>query len=449
MDLCAARKKDCKARFPPGGHREAANSDSMAKPGEPVKRSATNRRTACLLMASVLCAGLALASCTGTQSEEAQAAPTVGVTKVSRKSLERRITLSSELVPFQEIDVYAKESGFVKKLYVDYGTRVKQGQLMATLEIPELQAQLLEDKAEITADNNQVFRDQNEVGRYKAEYKALHLEYTRLNSVSQSQPGLVAQQEVDDAQGKDLAASSQVDASEAALDGARSQLAAAQATLAHDQALFDYSRITAPFSGVVTNRYANLGTLVQAGTSSSTQAMPLVRLSEDDLFRLVIPVPESYVQYIRIGDPVEVNVPSLNRVFPGKVARFSVEVREDTRTMHTEVDVPNPQRVLMPGLFAEATLTLQKKDDILTVPVQAVSHDNNRTAVYIVNAQDQIAVEPVSVGMQTINDVEILSGLSEGERVVVSDRSGLKAGESVEPHLEQVMQFQEGGTSPQ
>ena len=408
-----------------------------------------NRPLTCLMIAVALCAVVSLASCTGTQSAETQAAPTVGVTKVAKKSLQRQITLSSELVPFQEIDVYAKESGFVKKLYVDYGTRVKQGQLMATLEIPELQAQLMEDKADITADNNQVFRDQNEVGRYKAEYNALHLEYTRLNSVSQSQPGLVAQQEVDDAQGKDLAASSQVDAAEAALDGARSQLAAAQAKLAHDQALFDYSRITAPFSGVVTNRYANLGTLVQAGTNSSTQAIPLVRLSEDDLFRLVIPVPESYVQYIRIGDPVEVNVPSLNRVFPGKVARFSVEVREDTRTMHTEVDIPNPQRVLMPGLFAEATLTLQRKDNILTVPVQAVSHDNNQTAVYVVNRQDQITIQPVTLGMQTTNDVEVLSGLSEGERVVVSDRSGLKASEKVQPHLEQVMQFQDGGASPQ
>lgn len=442
-----------KSFFEPGSNLARTQARRIVSWGgsriDQAKRSAAKRLARCAFIAATFCTVALLASCTGTQSAEPEAVPTVGVTKVARKSLQRQITLSSELVPFQEIDVYAKESGFVKKLYVDYGTRVKQGQLMATLEIPELQAQLLEDKADITADKNQVFRDQNEVGRYKAEYNALHLEFTRLNGVFQSQPGLVAQQEVDDAQGKDLAASSQVDASEAALDGARSQLAAAQAKLAHDQALFDYSRITAPFSGVVTNRYANLGTLVQAGTNSSTQALPLVRLSEDDLFRLVIPVPESYVQYIRIGDPVNVTVPSLDRVFPGKVARFSVEVREDTRTMHTEVDIPNPQRVLMPGLFAEATLTLQRKNDILTVPVQAVSHDNNQTAVYIVNPQDQITIQPVSLGMQTTNDVEVLSGLSEGQRVVVSDRSGLKAGEKVQPHLEQVMQFQDGGTSPQ
>jgi regulator of RNase E activity RraA len=124
----------------------------------------------------------------------------------------RQITLSSELVPFQEIDVYAKESGYVQKLNVDYGTHVKTGQTMATLEIPELQAQLEQDEAEIKNAMNQVSRADHELQRYDAQYNALHLQYTRLNQVFETQPGIVAQQEVDDAQGKDLAASSQVDA---------------------------------------------------------------------------------------------------------------------------------------------------------------------------------------------------------------------------------------------
>jgi len=191
--------------------------------------------------------------------------------------------------------VYAKESGYIKDLKVDYGAHVKAGQVMAILEIPELEAQLQEDQAEIKNAGNQVTRAQHELSRYQAQYKALHLEYTRLNDVFQSQPGIVAQQEVDDAQGKDMAAASQVDAGQAALDAAQSQLVASKAKLARDQSLYDYSKITAPFSGVVTERYANLGTLMQAGTGSSTQAMPLVKLSEDDLFRLVIPVPEAYV----------------------------------------------------------------------------------------------------------------------------------------------------------
>ena len=389
---------------------------------------------------------LELAACSGDKRVSAGEGATVGVTKVVRKSLGRQITLSSELVPFQEIDVYAKESGYVKKLDVDYGTRVKAGEVIAILEIPELEEQLQEDQAEIKNATNQVSRADNELKRYDAQYQALHLQYTRLKGVSETQPGIVAQQEVDDAQGKDLAAASQVDAGKASLEATQSQLSVSRAKLAHDQALFDYAKITAPFAGVITERYANLGTLVQAGTGSSTQAMPIVRLSEDDLFRLVIPVPESYVRYIHVGDRVDVHVPSLNRTFPGKVARFSVDVREDTRTMHTEVDVANPERVLVPGLYADAEIALDRKVDVLTVPVQAVIHEGNKNTVFVVNGSGELEDRDVQLGLQTASDAEIISGLNEGDQVVVSDRSSLKAGQKVHPQTVAVMQYQEEST---
>ncbi|MGA8343026.1 MAG: efflux RND transporter periplasmic adaptor subunit [Candidatus Sulfotelmatobacter sp.] len=398
------------------------------------------------LVAFIVALVVSLSSCSGDRTDHVQAngpTITVGVTKVVKKSLGRKITLSSELVPFQEIDVYAKESGYVKKLMVDYGTHVKAGQVMAILEIPELEAQLQEDQAEIKNAFNQVTRAQHELERYQAQYKALHLQYTRLNGVFQSQPGIVAQQEVDDAQGKDLAASSQVDAGQAALDAAQSQLAVSKAKLVHDQSLFDYSKITAPFSGVVTERYANLGTLVQAGTGSSTQAIPIVKLSEDDLFRLVIPVPEAYVRYIRVGDPVDVRVPSLNRTVPGKVARFSVDVREDTRTMHTEVDVRNPDRLLVPGLYADADLTLEHREDIPSIPLQAVNHEADKTTVFVVNGNGELEDRQVTLGLQTATDAEVVSGIREGEQVVISDRSGLKPGEKVVAQPVQVMQYHE------
>ncbi len=396
------------------------------------------------VFAAILAMGLS--SCSGETKARAnaQAEVTVGVTNVVKKTLSRQITLSSELVPFQEIDVYAKESGYVQKLTVDYGTHVKAGQVMAILEIPELQAQLEEDQAEIRNAGNQATKAQHELQRYQAQYNALHLEYTRLNEVFQNQPGIVAEQEVDDAQGKDLAASSQVDAGQSALDAAQSQLSVTRARLVHDQSLFDYSRITAPFAGVVTQRYANLGTLVQAGTTSSTQAMPIVRLSQDDLFRLVIPVPETYVRYIRVGDPVNVRVPSLNRSFPGKVIRFSVDVQQDTRTMHTEVDVPNPDRVLMPGLYAEADVSLEHRDDIPSVPLQAINHEGDKTSVFVVNRNGEIEDRPITLGIQTATDAEIVSGLSEGEQVVVSDRSALKPGQRVHPQVVEVMRYREG-----
>lgn len=373
---------------------------------------------------------------------EAPSSVTVGVAKIVRKTLDRQLTLSSELVPFQEVDVYAKESGYVKDLLVDYGSRVKKGQVMAVLEIPELQIQLQQDDDAIKNASDQVMHAEHELGRVEAQHRVVHLQFERLNGVAKSKPGLVAQQEVDDSQGKDLAAEAQTEAAKSSLESARSQLQAARSKKEHDQVLFNYSKITAPFTGVVTQRYANLGMLLQAGTSSSTQAMPLVRISQYDLFRLVIPVPESYVRYIRIGEPLNVMVSSLNRSFPGKVARFSVDVKEDTRTMHTEVDVANLDHMLMPGLYAEAMLTLERKPNALAVPLQAVSHEGEQTGVYAVSSSNKIEDRLITLGLQTATDAEVLSGLNEGEMVVVSDRSGLKPGEEVRPQKVELIQYQ-------
>ena len=127
--------------------------------------------------------------------------------------------------------------------------------------------------------------------------------------------------------------------------------------------------------------------------------------------------------YIQVGDPVSVLVPSLNRTFPGKVARFSVDVKEDTRTMHTEVDVPNPDRQLIPGMYAEATLKLEEKPHALAVPLQAVNHEGEETTVFVVTADNKIEERPVKLGIQTATDAEVVSGLKEGDLVVVSDRS--------------------------
>jgi RND family efflux transporter MFP subunit len=178
---------------------------------------------------------------------------------------------------------------------------------------------------------------------------------------------------------------------------------------------------------------------MQAGTS--TQAQPLVKLSEEDLFRLVIPVPESYVRYIKIGDSVDVQAPSLGRDFPGKVARFSVDVGAATRTMHTEVDVPNPHGVLIPGVYAEATLTLDRKGDALVVPLQAVNQESNHMTVLVVDQMNKVQDRPITLGIQTENEAEVVSGLGEGDEVVISDKSGLKPGDLVRPKVTQAANY--------
>jgi RND family efflux transporter MFP subunit len=398
--------------------------------------------TAAFLLATALFVG-----CSGKEanvseaSGGAPAAVSVGVATVTRRPIVRQLTVSSELVPFQEIDLYAKEAGYIKELLVDYGTRVQNGQLLAVLEIPELQMQLDQDAAAIKNQQDVVQQNQHQIERVEALVKDYQLQFTRLKTVSDSKPGLVAQQEVDDSEGKYMAADAQLEAAKSALQSARSELAGAQAKEQRDRVLFDYSKIYAPFSGVITQRYANYGTLVQAGTSSSTNVLPIAKLSEDDKFRLVIPVPESYVKFIHIADAVDVHVPSLDRHFPGRVGRFSTDVAQDTRTMHTEVDVLNPNRVLMPGLYADATITLERKNDALSVPLQAINHDTNGDTVFVVTPNNTIAIRAIQIGLQNADAAEVKSGLNEGDRVVVSDRASLKDGAAVQPHAVEMTQY--------
>jgi len=404
-----------------------------------------------LLVAIVLAALIAcLAACSGPQPVgavgNAEGSTVVGVVQVARKPLLRQIAISSELVPLQEIDVYAKESGYVTDLRVDYGSRVEKDQLMAVLEIPELEADLKRDAAAIDSAQQFVTHSQREVDTLKAQREPVHAYADRLSGVAKTRPGLVAPQEIDDAQGKSLALDAQVEAAEANYQDAVSRLGESQARLEHDKALYSYARITAPFAGVVTQRYANLGTLMQSGTGSSTQVLPLVRLSEDDVFRLVIPVPESYVKYIHIGDPVQVSIPSLDKVASGSVVRFSADVAADTRTMHTEVQLPNPSHVLMPGLYAEATLTLDRRKDALVLPLQAVNRTGNRATVFLVGPDGILQQKQVQLGLQTDTDAEVLGGLKEGDSVVVSDSSGLKPGLRVKPQPVETLPDQSGGS---
>jgi RND family efflux transporter MFP subunit len=245
----------------------------------------------------------------------------------------------------------------------------------------------------------------------------------------------VAQQEIDEAMAKDQMNEAQVSADMAALTAAEQQVQVAQAELKKFETLDAYTRITAPFTGVVTNRFADTGAMIQAGTASQTQAMPVVRLSQNDLLRLVLPVPESNVPAVRLGDVLEVRVPTLNRTFRGRIARFSGQVSLATRTMETEVDVPNPSLVIMPGMYAEVVLTVDRRNGALAVPLEAVANMESSPSVLIVDGKNVIEEKRVALGLENARRVEIRSGLKEGDLVLVGSRSQFRPGQKVAPKV--------------
>jgi RND family efflux transporter MFP subunit len=361
--------------------------------------------------------------------------PIVPVAKAARTLMSNDMVLTGEFEPFQQVDVLAKVAGYVRKISVDIGDRVDEGQTLAVLEIPEMDDDLAKAAAVIDEADAEVSTASEELRRAEAAHQLTHLSYQRIAGVVKQEPGLVPQQEVDEARSRDLVSEAQVAAAHSGLERAQQRARVARADQARLQTLHKYTKITAPFNGIVTKRYANEGSMIQAGTASQTQAMPIVQLSQNTLLRLILPVPESAVSRVHVGGAVDVRVTSLNKTFPGKVARLADKIQPATRTMDTEVDVPNPSLALIPGMYAEVDLRVEEHRNALAVPLDAVDRSSVSPRVYTVQAGSAIRIVPVTLGIEGAQEVEIRSGLDEGVVVVVGRRAGLKEGQQVQTQL--------------
>jgi RND family efflux transporter MFP subunit len=332
------------------------------------------------------------------------ATPVVPVAAVIRTNLSKQVPIPGEFRPYTEVELHAKVSGYLAKMNVDFGDRVQSNQLLAVIEVPELQDQL----------NNALADEQ----RAEADYTNAHLAYTRLVAVNRQHPNLVAQQDIDAATAKDLAG--------------KAAIAAAKAEAGRYETLVSYTQITAPFKGVITHRYLDPGALVEAGTASGG-AGPLLRLSDNYHLRLDFPVSVEYIKDVKIGDAVQVRVDSLNgRVITGKIARASDRANFDTRTMMTELEVDNPDLKLVPGMYASVFFEAERRTNVLAIPIQAVP-PGQTSSVLVVNTQNEIEERPVTLGLETPFHYEVVTGLKEGDKVVIGNRSALRPGEKVEP----------------
>jgi RND family efflux transporter MFP subunit len=362
--------------------------------------------------------------------------PVAAVVRVDRRTLSSPLTLAGAFKPFQDVDVHAKVAGYIKAIYVDVGSHVKQGQVLAILEVPELKAELAGADAAVRRTKEEIRRAQGDVDRAKSTHAAQHAMYQRLKQAAEQKEGLVAQQEVDDAQAKDLGSEAQVSSAEAALDAARQALEVAEANKQQYTALSDYTRICAPYDGVVTVRYADTGSLIAAGTSESKQAEPVVRLAQISVLRLVLPIPESIAGAVRLGDPVKVHVDALNKDYVGRVTRFADALDPQTRTMHTEIDFQNSDGRLLPGMYVVASIVEVERKNVLTAPLEGVViGTNDEGTVLFVNSQNVLEERIVHLGMQSSNRVEITSGLNEGDRVVIGSRNEFRNGMKIMPKL--------------
>ncbi len=357
--------------------------------------------------------------------------PTVSVATAQHGFIANQLTVAGVFQPFQEIDVHGKVSGYIRRIYVDIGDQVHQGQTLAVLEVPELEAQVAGAQAGITQTQQNISRLKNEVARAQAGYAAVHANYVRLKQASDQQPGLVAAQELDDALAKDQSAASQVDAAKSAVASAEGQLGISRAESLRVSSMERYATITAPYNGVVTTRYADTGSLIPAGTAEGLN-QAVVRLAQSDVLRLRMPVPERDVPLVHEGSQVSVHIQATGQTFPGTVIRFTRDVSNSTRTMMTEVDVENPSLTLTPGMYADVTFNLEQKKNALIVPASAISQ-GDQPSVMLVDSNNRVEKRSVTLGISGSNSQEIASGLKLGDRVIIGGLSALQPGQKVTP----------------
>jgi RND family efflux transporter MFP subunit len=402
-----------------------------------------NQRTAAIALAvfSAFLAAIAVAGCHAhADSSDARAAaiPSARVAAAQRGDISHVLTLAGQFQPYQVVDVHPKVSGYMKKINVDIGDIVQEGQTLAVLEVPELKAQLQQTVFEVDQTKDEITQAQHEISRAEATHSALHAQYKRLKEAAEGHPGLIAEQELDDAQAKDLSSESQVDAAKAAMAAARQHAGSAQSDNQRVQALHNYTTVTAPISGVVVWRYADTGALIQGGTNSNNQDLPIVRLSQSALLRLRVPVPEDDVRFVHVGDELDLRVDAVGRSITGKIVRFTRDVNFETRTMETEVDVQNKDLSISPGMYANSALRLAQVKNIVTIPLEALVLNEKQQMVCVLDDSNHVHLRQVQVGIEGSKLAEIKSGLDPGERVIVGGQEKYQEGEEITPALAQV-----------
>ena len=374
-----------------------------------MRRLETMRRSdaTVFVLATLLAIAALLAGCHHEGPDTATTMPQVVVIKPQRGEAIRSITLPGDAVGYYQSALYAKVTGYLKDILVDKGDRVKKGQVLANIEVPELRQRL---------------------DRARSNLHIQQLTYERLERVWKGDPRLVAREDV---------------------DIAYSKFEQAQAEANELAAMVAYTQIIAPFDGVVTERFVDPGALIRAGgqdsatapmegtASAGGSAAPVVSVADIAKLRVYVYVPQDVVGYIQVGMPVLVEFRELpGHQYPASVARFAHSLDLGTRTMLTEIDIDNSKREIYPGMYAHATLELERHPDALKLPNSAVADSSGGGHFVLAVRGGRLEKVPVTVGINTGVYMEIVSGLSGNEEIVRSLTPALSSGEAVRAVLD-------------
>ena len=317
--------------------------------------------------------------------------PTVEVISLTRKQLERKLQIPSELIPFESVDIYPKVEGFINAIYVDKGSFVKNGELLINLTAPELEDQIQEAKAKLQSDE----------GIYK-----------RLKAASET-PGVISENE---------------------LDIANKAMEASSAHLQFLEKTKEYLQVRAPFDGVITQRNVHTGALV--GPSGAGASVPLLHIEKVSRLRLVVPIPERDVSGVSLGNKVDFTVSAFpDKVFTATVSRIPHSINTKTRTEEVELDFDNSKRELSSGMYAEVEWKVKRPYPTFFIPSSAVVTTTEKT--FIIRVKDNtVEWVDVTLGGSVENLIEIFGDIKEGEGIISKATDELQEGSKVNPKME-------------
>jgi membrane fusion protein, multidrug efflux system len=371
---------------------------------------------AALVLSAIACGGDTGVRAT-TAAAAAETGPrTVDIARVVEQPLEVELSLPGELMAFQTVAIYPRVTGFLKTVNVDRGSRVRAGDVLATLEAPELLAQRSEAQSKLQAAEAQLA-----VTRARAE--GTRSTFDRLKAASAT-PGVVAGNEV-------VVAEKTADASQSEVASAQQMVEAARQAVNAIRDLEGYLRLTAPFAGVVTERNVHPGALV--GPTAGATSPPLLRVVDDTRLRVVVPVPEAYTSDLKTGTQMTFTVAAYpGQSFSGTVARIAQAVDVATRTMAVELDVANRDGRLAPGTFCQVRWPVRRPSPSLFVPSTSVGSTTGRTFVIRVRGGKTEWVD-VRTGLTSGPLVEVFGELQSGDEVAVRGTDELRPGTDVRP----------------
>lgn len=366
------------------------------------------------------------------QSSLAADAPALKFTTPSRGEIVRYVTLPGTLRANQQSTLYAKVPGYLKTISVDIGDSVKAGQLIAEIEVPELQAELGKCKAAVNRAKAEVNSAKAGINKVNAELAASDIELKRLTNARKQSADLVVPQQVDEATARSESAKAGLIQARAAVELAQAREAEAAADLERLLTLLAFAKIEAPFAGVVTARHVDPGAFIPSATAgSAARTAALITLTDFSVIRAEVPVPEVEAGLVKSGQPVKVSVDSLgNRAFEGKVSRHAYALDENTRSLRVEADLPNPGNDLRPGMFATIKVGVDRHDNALLIPVEGLLTEKSGTSVFLL-ADGKAKKTAVKTGFNDGSKVEIVNGLSGGERVLLFGKTALADGQAV------------------